>query len=129
MYNYSKQSKINLSSCHIDLQNICYETLKIIDHSIICGFRGEEEQNEAFYKGNSQLQFPNSKHNKTPAMAVDVMPYPIDWHDIKRIYHFAGHVLAVAYMLKEQGIISHGLKWGGNWKNFKDYPHYELIML
>ena len=42
------------------------------------------------------MQYPNSKHNKLPSKAVDVAPYPIDWNDPDRFYHFAGYVRGIA---------------------------------
>lgn len=58
-----------------------------MDFAIICGHRGEAEQNAAFYAGKSKVKFPNSKHNLLPAQAYDRVPYPIplntagDWDD------------------------------------------------
>jgi peptidoglycan L-alanyl-D-glutamate endopeptidase CwlK len=67
-------------------------------------------------------------------MAVDVMPYPINWNDITRIYYFAGFVKAIAEVLYAQGHITHKVIWGGDWNNdmrfndnnFDDLPHFEL---
>ncbi len=56
-------------------------------------------------------------------MAVDVIPYPIDWENITRFYRFGGFVKAIAVML---GI---PLIWGGDWQKFKDLPHFELTVL
>jgi peptidoglycan L-alanyl-D-glutamate endopeptidase CwlK len=60
---------------------------------------------------------------------VDVVPYPVDWSDLSRFYHFAGFVNATAIAL---GI---AVRWGGDWngdmrfreEKFKDLPHWELI--
>lgn len=121
-YKYGKTSKKRLSECHEDIQKLMNEALKTspCDISILCGHRGEEEQNEAFRNGNSKLQFPNSKHNSFPSVAVDIAPYPIDWKDIDRFKLLAVHI---KYVAKELGI---DIKWGGDWKSFKDYPHWEL---
>ncbi len=102
--------------------------LEICDCSIICGHRGEQHQNEAFRTGMSHLQWPDGWHNKTPSMAVDVLPYPIDWNDARRNTLFAGLVLGVA---AEQRV---DLTWGGDWNkdwqvkdnNFQDLAHFEL---
>ncbi len=48
-----------------------------MDFAIICGYRGEEEQNAAFAAGRSKLKFPKSKHNSLPAKAYDRVPFPI----------------------------------------------------
>jgi len=78
MYFFSKTSKSRLSTCCEELQDICNELIKIMDITIIDGYRNEKRQNEYFEKGASSLKFPNSKHNKYPSKAVDIAPYPID---------------------------------------------------
>ena len=131
---YSKISKSRLGEAHKDLQVVFKEVLKHFDHSIICGHRGEQEQDTAFESGFSKVKFPNSKHNQLPSMAVDAVPFPIDWNDTKRMIHFAGYVMATAKMFKEKGLITHNFRWGGDWDRdtelkdnvFQDYPHFEL---
>lgn len=126
MYSFSKRSIDNLSQAHPDLQVLFNEVIRYRDCSVICGHRGEKEQNDAFNKGNSLLKYPNSKHNKLPSLAVDVVPFPIDWDDIDRFKNFGEFVLIIASRLKADGKIQNEIKWGGNWKKFKDYPHYEI---
>lgn len=131
---YSKISKSRLGEAHKDLQVVFKEVLKHFDHSIICGHRGEQEQDTAFESGFSKVKFPNSKHNQLPSMAVDAVPFPIDWNDTKRMIHFAGYVMATAKMFKDKGLITHDFRWGGDWDRdtdlkdnvFQDYPHFEL---
>lgn len=135
MPTFSDKSKKYLSECHPDLQVIFNEVIKHFDCSVICGHRGAAEQNAAYEQGMSKVQFPNSKHNKVPAMAVDVVPYPVDWNDRERMYFFAGHVIAIAKKLKELGWIKSDIRWGGDWnqdtdtkkETFKDLPHFEII--
>jgi len=126
MYKYSKKSEFNLSQCYIDLQLIFKKLLHFYDHSVICGYRNEEDQNEAFTTGNSQLKYPKSNHNKIPSLAVDVVPYPLDWGDLKRFYEMAGMVKAITYLLNKDGLIKYNIEWGGDWKSFKDYSHFQL---
>jgi hypothetical protein len=128
MPKFSKKSKKILSTCHEDLQLLFEIVIKEFDCTIICGYRGRYKQIVAFKRGYSKKQYPNSKHNESPAMAVDVIPYPIDWGDKERMYYFAGYVKRVALEL--------GLKirWGGDWNSdnvvndqkFIDLPHFEL---
>ena len=49
--------------CHEDLQKIFKYVIAFFDHTIICGHRTEEKQNQAYKKGYSKLKYPNSKHN------------------------------------------------------------------
>jgi len=128
MRKFSQLSIERLNTCHPDLIRLFNEVIKVVDCTIVCGHRGEKEQNEAFRTGKSKLKFPNSKHNSSPSMAVDVVPWPVDWTDYKRFYHFAGIVYGVAHSL---GI---RIRWGGDWdgdfnlkeEKFLDLPHYEL---
>lgn len=135
MHKYSKISEQRWSTLHPDLQKVFYEVLNKIDHSILEGYRDKERQERAFLEGKSKLQFPKSKHNLTPSMAADVAPYPIDWNDIERFYLFAGFVLGTGYRLKKECIITHDIRWGGDWNRnfdvkdntFDDLVHFELV--
>ena len=68
-------------------------------------------------------------------MVVDVAPYPIDWEDLDRFRYFAGYVMGVAAILHSEGLITHRLRWGGDWNrdtqvkdnSFNDMPHFELV--
>lgn len=119
MYKYGRTSKSRLESCHPDLQEIFNEAIKHRDITIMCGHRGEKEQNEAYARGNSKLKYPKSRHNSYPSIAIDAGMYPIDWNDIKGWKEFAEFIMSIA---AEKGIPlkSGGLSWG--W----DYPHFEL---
>lgn len=124
MPQFSERSKQHLASAHPDLQHLFETVIKMYDCAIIIGHRGEADQNEAFEQGHSKEQWPNSKHNKQPSLAVDALPSPIDWGDKIRMYHFAGFVLAIAEML---GI---KIRWGGDWNrnlNFKDQRFQDLV--
>lgn len=129
MYRFGKTSKRRLTTCHTDLQRLFNEVIKYYDCSILCGYRSEEKQNEAYSEGRSTVEWPNSKHNVYPSIAVDVAPYPIDWDELRRFYMFVGIVRGVAAMM---GInIRCGADWDGDMEvkdqNFHDLPHVELI--
>ena len=102
------------------MQVIAHEAIKIVDFSIICGYRDKIEQEKAFINKRSNLHYPESRHNTNPSMAFDCALYPIDWHDIEGFYFLAGVFVAIA---SPRGI---DLEWGGNWDTFKDYPHFQL---
>jgi len=133
-YPFSENSLQKLETCHYDLQLIFKAVALSVDCSIICGHRDEEAQNEAFANHKSKLKFPQSNHNKMPSMAVDAMPYPIDWSDLPRLYYFGGIVKATAQQLYQTQSISHLIRWGGDWDNdnsftdnlFNDLGHFEL---
>jgi len=128
-FKFGDRSKSNLEECHPLLQEIFNEAIKVIDFSIIEGHRSKEEQNKLFHKGLSKLKYPNSKHNRSPSMAVDAVPFPIDWKDRERFCLFAGIIKGIAH---SKGI---EIRWGGDWdmdnqisdETFTDMPHFELI--
>lgn len=135
MAKFSDNSKRKLSEVHGDLQTIFNEVIKHFDCIVCVGHRGKEDQDKAFAEKKSKLKWPNSKHNSEPSMAIDVMPFPLDWTDTMRIHYFAGFVLGVADMLRLQGKITHSVRWGGDWKmnnletknSFPDLNHFELV--
>jgi len=112
----------------VNIYNNC-SLPKNYDCSILQGWRSNEEQEELFKAGRSKLRAKQSKHNYHPSFAVDVAPYPVDWENKERFYHFAGYVKGVA------DTIGIKIRWGGDWNNnnsfddqtFDDLPHFELI--
>lgn len=126
MYKYSARSEKNLTEAHQDLQTLFRTVIKYRDCSIICGHRGEMEQNAAYDRGHSKLRYPKSKHNKMPSLAVDVIPYPFKgWSNIDQFKEFSNFVKGIAVMLKAYGAIENDIEYGGDW-NWKDYPHWQI---
>lgn len=120
MPKFGKRSRKELATAHPDLQRLFSEVIQIIDCAVICGHRGHEDQDKAFAEGKSKLKWPNSKHNKVPALACDVVPWPCDWNDHTRFRVLADIVKDTAKRLKIK------IEWGGDWK-WKDLPHFQLI--
>ncbi|MUK70173.1 peptidase [Aliivibrio fischeri] len=128
MNKFSQQSATRLASCHPQLQKVFTKVLEICDCSILCGHRTEAEQN-ALPSSNTQVRFPNSKHNSVPSKAVDATPYPYDEDDRERFSYFAGIVIGVGASM---GI---AIRWGGDWdkdnelkdNGFDDLMHFELV--
>lgn len=141
MNSYGRSSKRVFSELHPDLQLIFKTVLKVMDHSLMVGYRGEAEQNEAYETKNSKVKWPNSYHNSKPSMAVDVPPYPlpVNWgedsrDEYEKFRYFAFYVMGVADVLYAIGAIDHQLEWGGDWdndkdvtdNNFNDLVHFQL---
>lgn len=131
MPSFSASSKAKLAECHSALQDLFNSVILEYDCTVVCGFRGKEAQNKAFSEGKSKLKWPMGKHNKTPSLAVDVVPFikgKISW-DVKECIKFGQFVLSKA---KELNI---PIRWGGDFNRdgnplndkFADYPHFELI--
>jgi len=136
MNNFSETSKERLKTCHRDLQTLFGHVIQDYDCTIICGQRGEKEQNEAFEAGFSKLKYPDSKHNGKPSLAVDVAPYEkgVDWGKLQSAF-FAGYVKGVADRLYRIGVISHKIRLGIDWDSdndiddtkFWDACHFEIV--
>ena len=144
MNRWSKKSKRLLDTCHMDIQILMNEVLKIQDCTIVEGARSEERQNELYEQGLSKVKYPNSKHNLTPdrslSHAVDVVPYirgAVSW-DKEDILVFTGIVYAVWYKLYSTNVITHRIRLGMNWdthplgrdhklNSFFDGAHIEIV--
>ncbi len=128
MAKFSQRSLDRLSSCHPDLRRLFIEVIRQTDCAVLCGHRNETEQNAAFEQGLSKLKFPLSKHNSLPSLAVDAVPYPVNWNDTEAFQRFAKLVLETAKRLNIP------IRWGGDWnqngssadERFLDMPHFEL---
>ena len=128
MAKFGKRSKEKLSTCDSRLQKVFNEVIKYVDCSVLEGHRGEERQNKLLKEHKTKVAYPKGRHNASPSLAVDVVPYPIDWHDRERFHLFSGFVLGLA---RGMGIT---LRWGGDWNmnfevddnKFDDFPHFEI---
>lgn len=127
MPKFSKASAAKLATCHPDLQRLFNEVIKTHDCTIICGARTLEDQQKAFKGGFSKIDGikKKSKHQISKeqplSLAVDALPFPIKWADRFGHDKFARAVQVTADQLKIKVI------WGGNFKSFRDAPHYELV--
>jgi peptidoglycan LD-endopeptidase CwlK len=132
---FSEKSIQILSQAHSDLQVIFNEVIKFVDCTIIESYRDRDAQEKAVREGKSQVHFPFGAHNLMPSLAVDVSPYPLRWDDKKRFYVFWGSVKIITRKLLDEKRVTHGLRWGGDWKGsdtyntqqFDDLDHFELV--
>jgi peptidoglycan L-alanyl-D-glutamate endopeptidase CwlK len=114
-YNYSKLSLKRISECAEPLQLIAQELIKEMDVTVLCGHRSKEEQDRCFKLGTSKLQWPRSKHNKTPSQAIDIVPFPIQWKDLGPYREMRERIAKIA---KRLGVKIRIIDW--------DWPHTEL---
>ncbi len=120
MSEFGPSSRRHLSTCHEHIQLVMGPVVAVYDCSVIWGFRGQARQQRAFLEGHSQKQWPDSRHNTNPSLAIDVVPYPIDWDDIDRFIELSWVIKGSASALDLP------LEWGGDWSSFKDYAHWQL---
>ena len=139
MSTFSQKSQNKLNSCDIHLVVFFNSIISLRDCTILCGVRSEEEQDEMFASGNSQLRYPHSKHNSIPSMAVDVAPYFANRAKGKQVsfnryevVEFGHYCLGVRDCLNFTDKIS----WGGDWdqdflsltdNEFLDAFHWEVV--
>jgi len=137
MSSYGTASLRKLDTCHKDIVKVCFAVIPFYDHIIICGARGQLEQDEAYARGLSGKKWPESMHNATDggrALAVDIAPWyatkpHIRWKNVEEFYLLAGHMLQAAASL--------GIRIRGGWdwdrdgdvhdQTFMDIGHFELV--
>lgn len=114
-----------LKECHPDLIKLIMAVDVHYPVQVICGHRGKEDQDKAFEEKKSKLKFPDSKHNKTPSLAVDVVPDPdrnpktISWADLNE-FQIMCHVIE-----QQADELDIKIRLGRDFK-FVDMPHVEL---
>lgn len=118
---FSQRSLKSMKGIHPDLRRVINRALQEspLDFVVIEGLRTEERQRELVASGASKTM--NSRH--LTGHAVDLMPIgtdgkaAFDWP----LYHqLAPAVKAAA---EKEGV---KIVWGGDWRTFKDGPHFEL---
>lgn len=131
-YRFGSTSARRLATCTQDMQTLMVAAISAddcpVDFSVICGHRTEAEQNDAHARGASKLKWPRSRHNSYPSMACDVAPYvggDVSW-DWKYYHLLAPHIKATWSRLAAEGKVSGSLEWGGDWRSFKDGPHWQI---
>jgi D-alanyl-D-alanine carboxypeptidase len=87
-------------------------------------WRGKEDQERFFKEKKTRAHFPYSKHNhmkegKPCSLALDLFELVNARAVFNPKFYLRIHKFNQAK--------NHEIKWGGLFKNFKDYPHFELI--
>lgn len=114
---FADRSLPHLEEIDDDLYEVVFlaRLISEVPFEITDGMRTIEEQRYYFETGRSQTM--NSKH--LTGRAVDVVPIPVTWEPEA--------FLPIAEAMKEASdILDIPIVWGGDWKTFKDYPHFEL---
>lgn len=132
MRTWSPVSKARLDTCTKDVMWLMTTVRdEVADISILTGHRDQEEQDQKFAEGLSQVRWPNGKHNRYPSEAVDFQPYPLPERREKlwaALAYIAGRAIEIG---KRRGLV---VRWGGDWdqdgdltdQNFDDLYHLEI---
>jgi len=116
---FGARSLAQLATCHDDIARVLAAAIKEYDFSVLKGHRPKSEQNACHASGASQLRWPASLHNHQPSLAVDIVPYPIDWESLNRFHDLAEVVK------KHAADCDVNLVWGYDlWR--WDMPHWQL---
>lgn len=135
MYRFSRTSEKRLMYLHPNLQKFFIELLKIspYDFSISQGVRTAEEQNKLYqqgrtvpgkiitncdgYKSKSKHQVKEDGFGYAGDIAI-LVDGKVTWEE-----KYYEQIANVGRELMKK----YNIEWGGNWKNFKDLPHFEYI--
>ena len=121
MYTLGPRSKQRLKGVHPDLVKVVERAIEIstIDFTVLEGLRTPERQKALLEAGASQTL--NSRH--ITGHAVDLGAWvdnQVDWS--WPLYHKIAAAMKDA--AKQEGV---SIVWGGDWRTFKDGPHFELV--
>ena len=119
-YSLSKRSLSRLVGVHPDLERVVKRAILItcLDFTVLEGLRTKARQRQLYAEGASRTL--NSRH--LTGHAVDLAPYVgrqvrWDWP----LYHQLAIYVKQAAMTEDVPLV-----WGGDWRTFKDGPHWEL---
>lgn len=125
-YFLGARSRQRLAGVHPDLRRVFERAITItgIDFTVLEGIRSARRQRQLFNAGASRTM--RSRHLPHPAdglsRAVDVAPFVDgevrwDWP----LYHPLAEDIKRA--AAEEAV---PVEWGGDWKSFRDGPHWQL---
>jgi len=119
-YQLGQQSRARLSKVHPDLQRVVERAIQIteVDFCVLEGIRTKARQQELVAAGASQTL--NSRHITGHAVDLGAMLDGVVRWDWPLYYKVADAMKQAAAEL------SLPLEWGGDWRNFKDGPHFQL---
>ena len=119
-YELSKRSKDRLSGVHPDLVRVVEKAISIsdIDFTVLEGVRSIARQEQLVKSGASQTL--NSRH--ITGHAVDLGA----WVDGEVRWDWPLYHKIAAAMKEAAKELNVAIVWGGDWRTFKDGPHFEL---
>ena len=119
-FKLSRRSLERMQGVHPDLVKVVLLAIQLteVDFGVTEGVRTIEKQREYYAKGASKTM--NSRH--LTGHAVDLVAYigaEVNWS--WPLYHKIADA-----MKRAANSLNVPIVWGGDWKSFKDGPHFEL---
>jgi peptidoglycan L-alanyl-D-glutamate endopeptidase CwlK len=120
MYAFGKRSLKKLEGIHPDLRRVLDRAIATttIDFTVLEGLRTIKRQHQLYDQGATKTM--NSRH--LSGHAVDIAPLAgrsVSWE--WPLYYKLADVVKAAAVYENVKI-----QWGGDWRTFKDGPHWEL---
>lgn len=120
MYSLGVRSKARLKGVHPDLVKVVERAIQLttVDFTVLEGVRDAVRQKKLVESGASQTL--NSRH--LTGHAVDLGA----WVDDQVDWSWPLYAKINAAMQEASKLVGVPIEWGGNWRTFKDGPHFQL---
>ena len=125
-FSLSIRSLERMQGVNPKLQEIAKRAIELttIDFGIpqFGGLRSAGDQLHLYQSGKSKADGVNKKSYHQSGNALDVFAYvngKASWDEL----HLA---MVAAAMLQAASELGYALEWGGLWKSFKDFPHFQI---
>lgn len=128
MFKLGEKSLANLQGVHPDLVRVVRRAIQIspVDFRVNEGRRTIERQRQLVKAGASMTM--NSRH--IHGFAVDLIPL-VDLDkdgkiETEEMFHWPLYPILAKAMKQAAKELGVPLEWGGDWRKFKDGPHFQL---
>lgn len=128
MYQLGRKSRERLKGVNPDLVAVVERAIGLSsqDFSVTEGLRSRTRQEQLYRNGKSTTM--NSRH--LTGHAVDLIPFPfngdVDEDGIPNIEDWDQYYPIADAMKQAARELGVDIEWGGDWRTFKDGPHYQL---
>lgn len=133
MFKLGKRSEERLVGVDARLVAVVRRAIELstVDFTVLEGVRTLGRQKELYAQGRTapgKVVTWTMKSKHIDGLAVDLVPFPVDWNDSEKFMAIARAMFAAA---SELGV---NIRWGANWdgddkpfeKGEYDSPHFEL---
>lgn len=121
-FRWSTRSLKALQGVHPDLRRVADRALLLspIDFMVTEGGRSIDRQKELLRIGATRTM--NSKHLLVPARAIDIAA----WVDGSIRWDWPLYAKIASAFKQAAADLNVPITWGGDWRTFKDGPHFEM---